>query len=28
MKDAPEFWISRDNYLEEGLACLSKCGQS
>ncbi|KAF9666201.1 hypothetical protein SADUNF_Sadunf16G0204800 [Salix dunnii] len=25
MKDAPEFWISRDDYLEEGMACLSKC---
>ncbi|KAH9791859.1 actin-related protein 2 [Citrus sinensis] len=25
MKDAPEFWISRDDYLEEGIACLSKC---
>ncbi|KAH9791852.1 actin-related protein 2 [Citrus sinensis] len=28
MKDAPEFWISRDDYLEEGIACLSKCGGS
>eukprot|EP00258_Populus_trichocarpa_P030392 XP_024446411.1 actin-related protein 2 isoform X2 [Populus trichocarpa] len=28
MKDAPEFWISRDDYLEEGMACLSKCGQA
>ncbi|KAG8489695.1 hypothetical protein CXB51_017706 [Gossypium anomalum] len=26
MKDAPEFWISREDYLEEGVACLSKCG--
>ncbi|RVW45218.1 Actin-related protein 2 [Vitis vinifera] len=26
MKDAPEFWISRQDYLEEGTACLSKCG--
>ncbi|KAJ0053367.1 hypothetical protein Pint_03036 [Pistacia integerrima] len=28
MKDAPEFWISREDYMEEGLACLSKCGQA
>ncbi|KAL0344157.1 UNVERIFIED_CONTAM: Actin-related protein 2 [Sesamum angustifolium] len=28
MKDAPEFWISRQDYLEEGIACLSKCGQA
>ncbi|KAF8408453.1 hypothetical protein HHK36_007606 [Tetracentron sinense] len=28
MKDAPEFWISRQDYLEEGVACLSKCGQA
>ncbi|CAL5393315.1 unnamed protein product [Camellia sinensis] len=28
MKDAPEFWISREDYLEEGIACLSKCGQA
>uniref|UniRef100_A0A0A0LQT1 Actin-related protein 2 n=1 Tax=Cucumis sativus TaxID=3659 RepID=A0A0A0LQT1_CUCSA len=28
MKDAPEFWISREDYLEEGLGCLSKCGQA
>ncbi|XP_020599066.1 actin-related protein 2-like [Phalaenopsis equestris] len=27
MKDAPEFWINRQDYLEEGLACLRKCGQ-
>ncbi|XP_073278780.1 actin-related protein 2 isoform X2 [Primulina huaijiensis] len=26
MKDAPEFWINRQDYLEEGVACLSKCG--
>lgn len=26
MQDAPEFWISREDYLEEGVACLSKCG--
>ncbi|KAI7741923.1 hypothetical protein M8C21_024302 [Ambrosia artemisiifolia] len=26
MKDAPEFWISRQDYLEEGVRCLSKCG--
>ncbi|XP_065625888.1 actin-related protein 2-like, partial [Quercus suber] len=28
MKDAPEFWISREDYQEEGVACLSKCGQA
>ncbi|XP_056168744.1 actin-related protein 2 isoform X2 [Syzygium oleosum] len=28
MKDAPEFWISREEYLEEGMRCLSKCGQA
>ncbi|XP_057489307.1 actin-related protein 2-like [Actinidia eriantha] len=28
MKDAPEFWISREDYLEEGIACLSKCGHA
>ncbi|KAI8022231.1 Actin-related protein 2 [Camellia lanceoleosa] len=28
MKDAPEFWISREDYLEEGIACLSKCSQA
>ncbi|KAH7577169.1 hypothetical protein JRO89_XS01G0215300 [Xanthoceras sorbifolium] len=28
MKDAPEFWINREDYMEEGLACLSKCGQA
>ncbi|KAF9605201.1 hypothetical protein IFM89_014314 [Coptis chinensis] len=28
MKDAPEFWISRQDYLEEGVGCLSKCGQA
>ncbi|KAF5934791.1 hypothetical protein HYC85_025920 [Camellia sinensis] len=28
LKDAPEFWISREDYLEEGIACLSKCGQA
>ncbi|KAF1865337.1 hypothetical protein Lal_00004711 [Lupinus albus] len=28
MKDAPEFWINREDYLEEGLACLSRCGQA
>lgn len=27
LQDAPEFWISRQDYLEEGVACLSKCGQ-
>ncbi|XP_075510862.1 actin-related protein 2-like isoform X5 [Primulina tabacum] len=24
--EAPEFWINRQDYLEGGLACLSKCG--
>ncbi|KAK6928557.1 hypothetical protein RJ641_007148 [Dillenia turbinata] len=24
MKDAPGFWISREDYMEEGIACLSK----
>ena len=28
MQDAPEFWISREDYQEEGVACLSKCGQA
>ncbi|KAH0969113.1 hypothetical protein GBA52_029033 [Prunus armeniaca] len=28
LKDAPEFWITREDYLEEGVACLSKCGQA
>ncbi|XP_028084031.1 actin-related protein 2-like [Camellia sinensis] len=28
MKDASEFWISREDYLEEGIACLRKCGQA
>uniref|UniRef100_A0A0D9X785 Actin-related protein 2 n=1 Tax=Leersia perrieri TaxID=77586 RepID=A0A0D9X785_9ORYZ len=28
MKDAPEFWITRQEYQEEGLACLRKCGQA
>ncbi|XP_021911702.1 actin-related protein 2 [Carica papaya] len=28
MKDAPEFWISREDYLEEGIRCLIKCGQA
>lgn len=27
-QDTPEFWISREDYLEEGVACLSKCGQA
>ncbi|KAI8012751.1 Actin-related protein 2 [Camellia lanceoleosa] len=26
--DAPDFWISREDYLEEGIACLSKSGQA
>ncbi|KAJ0972542.1 hypothetical protein J5N97_020501 [Dioscorea zingiberensis] len=25
MKDAPDFWITRQDYLEEGVNCLSKC---
>lgn len=28
MKDAPEFWITRQEYQEEGVACLRKCGQA
>ncbi|GLJ30075.1 hypothetical protein SUGI_0594720 [Cryptomeria japonica] len=28
MKDEPQFWISRQEYEEEGLRCLRKCGQS
>lgn len=28
MKDEPHFWISRQEYEEEGLRCLQKCGQS
>eukprot|EP00246_Nothoceros_aenigmaticus_P008137 TRINITY_DN22639_c0_g1_i1.p1 TRINITY_DN22639_c0_g1~~TRINITY_DN22639_c0_g1_i1.p1 ORF type:complete len:384 (-),score=62.39 TRINITY_DN22639_c0_g1_i1:242-1393(-) len=27
MKDTPEFWISKQEYEEEGLRCLNKCGQ-
>jgi actin-related protein 2 len=27
-QDAPEFWINREDYLEEGIACLSRCGQA
>ncbi|CAM6100410.1 unnamed protein product [Calypogeia fissa] len=27
MKDTPEFWISRQEYDEEGFSCLRKCGQ-
>ncbi|KMZ66213.1 Actin-related protein 2 [Zostera marina] len=26
MKDAPEFWITKEDYLEEGIGCLRKCG--
>lgn len=28
IQDAPEFWITREDYLEEGVSCLSKCGQA
>lgn len=28
MKDAPEFWITKQEYQEEGVACLRKCGQA
>ncbi|CAN1147655.1 Actin-related protein 2 [Linum perenne] len=28
MKDSPDFWISREDYLEDGIDCLSKCGQA
>lgn len=28
MKDTPEFWISKQEYEEEGLRCLRKCGQA
>nr|CAD1836605.1 unnamed protein product [Ananas comosus var. bracteatus] len=28
MKDAPEFWITKQEYQEEGIACLTKCGQA
>jgi hypothetical protein len=28
LQDAPEFWITRQEYQEEGVACLSKCGQA
>lgn len=28
MKDEPHFWISKQEYEEEGLRCLQKCGQS
>ncbi|KAL0761541.1 hypothetical protein Bca101_077691 [Brassica carinata] len=28
MKDAPEFWINREDYLEEGIGCLNKMSQA
>ncbi|KAK1282514.1 Actin-related protein 2 [Acorus calamus] len=28
MKDAPEFWISKQDYMEEGIECLRRCGQA
>jgi actin-related protein 2 len=28
MKDKPEFWISKQEYEEEGLRCLKKCGHA
>eukprot|EP00897_Mesotaenium_endlicherianum_P001146 jgi/Mesen1/11031/ME000098S10429 len=28
MKDKPEFWISKQEYEEEGVKCLRKCGQA
>ena len=28
IQDAPEFWITRQEYQEEGVACLRKCGQA
>lgn len=28
MKDAPEFWITRQEYQEECVACLRKCRQA
>ncbi|KAJ7536019.1 hypothetical protein O6H91_12G054000 [Diphasiastrum complanatum] len=28
MKDTPEFWITRQEYEEEGFRCLRKCGQA
>jgi hypothetical protein len=27
-QDAPEFWINREDYLEEGIACPSRFGQA
>jgi len=26
--DGPEFWMNREDYPEEGIACLSRCGQA
>lgn len=28
LQDAPEFWINREDYMEEGINCLNKMGQS
>ncbi|CAA6664030.1 unnamed protein product [Spirodela intermedia] len=28
MKDSSEMWVSKQDYMEEGVACLRKCGQS
>ncbi|KAG2261418.1 hypothetical protein Bca52824_068497 [Brassica carinata] len=28
MKDAPEFWINREDYMEEGIGCLNKMSQA
>ena len=28
MKDKPEFWISKQEYEEEGVRCLKKCGHA
>ncbi|CAE6068750.1 unnamed protein product [Arabidopsis arenosa] len=28
MKDAPEFWINREDYMEEGINCLNKMSQA
>jgi hypothetical protein len=27
-QDAPEFWITKQEFQEEGVACLRKCGQA
>lgn len=28
VQDSDEFWISKEEYLEEGMRCLKKCGQT